>query len=74
MLYQAYISQGKLYEHLAEVNTQATERLELIMGQILHEWGVSEELKAIDQMGWVHVMNNARCSADEFIKHELIYC
>jgi len=44
------------------------------MGQILHEWGVSEELKAIDQMGWVHVMNNARCSADEFIKHELIYC
>lgn len=74
VLYLEYLSQGKLYEHLAEVNEQATARLELIMEQIIREWGVSEDLKAHDQMGWVHVMNNARCSADEIVKHELIYC
>lgn len=74
VLYQEYLSQGKLYEHLAEVNTQATERLERIMAQLAREWGVSEDLKASDQMRWVHVMNNARCSADEIVKHELIYC
>ena len=59
---------------LAEVNTQATERLERIMEQLIREWDVSEDLKARDQMGWVHVMNGARCSADEIVKHELIYC
>jgi len=74
VLYQEYLSQGKLYEHLAEVNEQATARLDLIMEQIIREWGVSEDLKVHDQMGWVHVMNNARCSADETVKHELIYC
>ncbi len=74
VLYQGYIARGSLYEHLAEVNTQATERLEVIMGQILREWGVSEDLKAHNQMGWVYVMNNARCSADEIVKRELIYC
>ena len=74
VLFQVYLSQGKLYEHLVKVNTQATERLERIMEQLVREWGVSEDLKASDQMGWVHVMNNARCSADEIVKHELIYC
>ncbi len=74
VLFQAYLSQGKLYEHLAEVNTQATERLERIMEQLIREWDISEDLKARDQMGWVHVMNNARYSADEIVKHELIYC
>lgn len=74
VLYQQYIAQGTLYEHLADVNEQATERLNVIMEQIVQEWGVSEDLKAHDQMGWVHVMNNAHCSADEIVKRELIYC
>lgn len=74
VIYQAYLSQGKLYEHLADVNTQATERMEVLMERMLREWGVDEDLKARDQMGWVGIMNNARCSADEIICRELICC
>lgn len=44
------------------------------MGQMLREWGVDENLKAENQMGWVCIMNNARCTADEIIRRELIYC
>ncbi|HUM83275.1 MAG TPA: TnpV protein [Lachnospiraceae bacterium] len=73
VLYQAYLSQDKLYDHLADVNTQATERMERLMEQMLREWGIDEDLKAADQMGWVGIMNNARCSADEIIRRELIY-
>lgn len=74
VLYQAYLSQGKLYEHLAEVNTQAELRMEAMMERMLGEWGVDEDLKATDKMAWVGLMNNARSAADEIIKHELIYC
>ena len=74
VLFQALIAEGTLYKHLADTNAQATERMNAIMEHLLQEWGVSEDLKAHDQMGWVHVMNNARCSADETVKHELIYC
>ena len=74
ILFQQYLSQGKLYEHLADVNTQAKERMELLMGQMLREWGVDEDLKAENRMGWVGIMNNARCAADEIIRRELIYC
>lgn len=73
-MYQAYLSQGKLYEHLTEVNTQAEARMEVMMERMLGEWGVDEDLKATDQMAWVGLMNNARSAANEIIKHELIYC
>lgn len=73
-LFQLYLSQGRLYEHLADINEQATERMEVLMEQMLREWGVDEDLKAAEQMGWVGIMNNARCAADEIIRHELIYC
>ena len=74
VLFQAYLSQGKLYEHLAEVNTQAQERMEVMMEQITQKWGVDERLKAENEMGWVQIMNQARHCADEVIKRELIYC
>ena len=74
VLYQGYIVQGKLFEHLAEVNTQAQERMDVMMEQMIREWGVDEALKAENEMGWVQIMNQARHCADEVIKRELIYC
>ena len=71
--YSVYVTKGTLYEHLAEVNEQATEHRDFMMAQLMEEWGISEDIKANDQMLWVHVMNNARHSADEIIMRELIY-
>jgi hypothetical protein len=73
VLYQGYLSQGKLYDHLAEVNEQAMARLDLIMEQILREWGVSEDLKARDQMEWVGRMNNIKHRAEEAVIVNLIH-
>ena len=74
VLYQGYMAQGKLFEHLADVNAQAQERMKVMMEQIIQKWGVDERLKAENEIGWVQIMNQARHCADEVIKQELIYC
>ena len=38
------------------------------------EWGISEEMKSTDQLGWAGLMNQAQHCADEVILNELIYC
>lgn len=64
---------GKLFKHLALINQQATERRELLMQQMKEKWGVTEELKHHDQMGWVRQMNNIRACVDEIIFEEIVY-
>lgn len=73
VLYQGYISQGKLFEHLVDVNTQAQERMDVMMEQIIREWGVDEALKAKNEMGWVQLMNQAWHCAEENVLHEVVY-
>ena len=53
--------------YLADLNEQAQNRLELIIEQLKASEGVTEELKAIDQMAWVGAMNNIRNCAEEII-------
>ena len=65
---------GELWTHLADLNEQAQNRLELIIEQLKASEGVTEELKAIDQMAWVGAMNNIRNRAEEIIIAELVYC
>ena len=65
---------GELWAHLADLNEQAQNRLELIIEQLKASEGVTEELKAIDQMAWVGAMNNIRNCAEEIIIAELVYC
>lgn len=72
-LYAGYIACGTLFEHCADINEQAQQRLEVMMEQIIHEWGVKEEMKSTDPLGWVSLMNQARHCADEVILNELIY-
>ena len=64
---------GQLWTYLADLNEQAQERLSLIIGQMQTSEGVTEELKAADQMAWVGAMNSIRNRAEEIILREMIY-
>ena len=59
---------------LADLNEQATDRLNLIIRQMMEAEGVTETMKAENQMLWVQSMNSIRNRAEEIIKAELIYC
>ena len=67
------LTSGKLNEHLMEVDKAANERLELLVAQMAQAEGITEEMKATDQMKWVGLMNNIRMSAEEQVLKELIY-
>ena len=64
---------GKLNEYLHEVDEECYEKIELLVEQMKAGAGITEELKAIDQMKWVGLMNNVRSSAEEIVMRELIY-
>ena len=64
---------GQLWTYLADLNEQAQSRLELIIEQMKAAEGVTEELKAADQMVWVGAMNSIRNRAEEIILREIIY-
>ena len=72
-LYTGLFLSGKLNTHLNEIDETAHQRMGLITGQMAHAQGVTEELKARDQMKWVGAMNNIRSAAEEIILSELIY-
>ena len=63
----------KLDEHLAEIDHSCNERIEHIMNQLARREGVTEALKAADQMEWVRRMNNIRERAEEIVLSELVY-
>ena len=71
--YTRLILSGKLYSVLHELDCQAQERYERIISQMKATAGVTESLKARDQMEWVRRMNNIRNRAEEIILAELIY-
>ena len=71
--YSSLILTGKLWTYLADLNEQAEERLDLIIEQMKATEGVTEELKARNQLEWVGRMNNIRNRAEEIIKSEMIY-
>lgn len=71
--YSSLLLTGKLDAHLAEIDRTCTERVELIMNQLAQREGVTESLKAADQMEWVARMNNTRAKAEEIVLSELVY-
>ena len=74
MLYNELILSGRLHTVLADLNEQATDRLHLIIRQMAEAEGVTEAMKAENQMLWVQSMNSIRNRAEEIIRAELIYC
>ena len=71
--YSSLLLTGKLDAHLAEIDRTCTERVELITNQLARREGVTESLKATDQMEWVRRMNNIRARAEEIVLSELVY-
>ena len=71
--YSSLILTGKLWTYLADLNEQAEKRRDLIIEQMKAAEGVTEELKARNQLEWVGRMNNIRNRAEEIVKSEMIY-
>ena len=71
--YNELLLSGKLWTYLADLNEQAADRLAYIISQIQAAEGVTEELKARDQLAWVRAMNSIRSRAEEIIRSEMIY-
>ena len=64
---------GKLNEHLNQTDQEAREQVETLMEQMTEKQGVTEELKAQDQMERVRLMNNIKASAEEIVLKNMIY-
>ena len=71
--YIRLLMEGKLNEYLHEVDKECYERMELLVEQMKAGAGITEELKASNQMKWVGLMNNVRSAAEEIVIRELIY-
>ena len=72
--YSSLLLTGKLDEHLAKIDHSCNERIELIMNQLARREGITEALKATDQMEWVRRMNCIQARAEEIVLSELVYC
>ena len=73
VLYANYLTSGTLHQHLAEIDQACNERMEIIVSAMAKQEGVTEALKAADQMEWVRRMNNIRSRAEEIVLTELVY-
>ena len=71
--YTPMVLNGTLYDHLEEVDRICNERMETMVASMKKQQGVTEDLKARDQLAWVGAMNNIRNAAEEIIFAEVIY-
>ena len=73
ILYNNYVLEGTLFKHLAEIDQACNERIENIISAMAKQEGVTEALKATNQMEGVRYMNSIRNRAEEIILTELVY-
>ena len=71
--YTTLLFDGKLVAHLNEIDDAANSQMELITKQMAQSQGITEAMKARDQLAWVGAMNNIRNAAEEIVFSELIY-
>ena len=71
--YTTLLFDGKLVAHLNEIDDAANTQMELLTKQLAKAQGITEALKAQDQLAWVGAMNNIRNAAEEIVLHEVIY-
>ena len=72
-IYAGLMLEGRLKEHCLMIQEQANERFDLLVAQMALADGVTEELKAADQMKWVRMMNDIRVCAEEMVLSEIVY-
>ena len=73
IIYSDLVLSGKRFSYLADIDTQARSRLDLLVAQLAEKEGINERMKAQDQLAWVGAMNNIRNRAEEIVLKELIY-
>ena len=73
VLYANFLTSGTLHLHLAEIDQACNERMEIIVSDMAKQEGVTESLKAADQMEWVRRMNSIHSRAEEIVLTELVY-
>ena len=73
IIYSDLVLSGKLYSYLADIDTQARNKLDLLVTKLAEKEGINEQLKARDQLAWIRAMNNIRNRAEEIVLKELIY-
>ena len=72
-IYSGLLLSGELKNHLLMIQEQAEERFDLLVEQMVKQEGVTEQLKAQDQMLWVRRMNNISARAEEIVREEIIF-
>ena len=72
-VYLNLLTSGKLNDYLADIEEEAQERFERIVEQMKQAHGITEQLKAENQMKWVGRMNNIQSCAREIVDKEIIY-
>ena len=73
IIYTDLVLGGKLFNYLADIDTQARNKLDLLVTQLAEKEGINEHLKEQNQLAWVKAMNNIRNRAEEIVLKELIY-
>lgn len=73
IIYSDLILRGKLYGYLADIDTQARNKLDLLVIQLAKKEGINDQLKEQNQLAWVGAMNNIRNRAEEIVNKELIF-
>ena len=73
MMFNDLVLGGQLWTYLADLNEQAQGRLSLIVEQMKVSEGVTEELKASDQMAWVRAMSSICNRSEEIVLEEIVY-
>ena len=74
VLYAELLAANQLDTHLGEINEQADSMFSQLVKQLAEQQGITEALKAENQMLWVQRMNNVQNVATEIVLNELIYC
>lgn len=67
-----FLMNGNLKQHLMDLDREAKEQIELITAQLARAEGVTEDLKARDQLGWIRAMNSCRARAEEQVLREIV--
>ena len=72
-IYTGMLLSGKLEAHLIATDAQAEAMFNRLVDEMAEDEGITEDLKAVDQMEWVRQMNSVRFRAAEIVREELIY-
>lgn len=73
IIYSDLVLSGKLYGYLSDIDTQARNKLDLLVTQLAEKEGIDEHLKAHDQLAWIKAMESIRIRVEEIINEEILF-